>query len=222
MPITIQPHRKLIQRRSLLALLAVILLSIPVKLIAARLLVWDLDFVPVISRGRDFLHNGTFPAYGTLSSVAAYNMPLLVWLQIPLLTITKHVPTVLIGTQLIFNLLATIFLYRIGSRFFNGRIGLAAAALFTFSEIGISSAYTAWAQMLLPGFFIFTLYNLMQWAYSGRGWFLGGAIFLATAATMTHFSAILLYPVILVFGVITHARWSKRGLTAGIIGSLIL
>ena len=137
--------------------------SIGVKLVAAQLLVWEADYVPLLSRGTAWLDGGAFPAVGTLSSVAAFNLPFLVWLQLPALLLTRHVPTVLIGTQLAFNLLATLAVYRLGSDLIDERAGMIAALLFTYSQVGISSAYTAWAQLLLPGFCVFFVYCLYRW-----------------------------------------------------------
>jgi len=72
-----------------LALLALLLLSLPVKLASARLMPFDLDYAPVLRLGHEFLRGeGPFPVYGTLSSVAAYNWPMLPWLQMPALALT--------------------------------------------------------------------------------------------------------------------------------------
>lgn len=189
--------------------------SIGVKLVAAQLLVWEADYVPLLARGTAWLDGGAFPAVGTLSSVAAYNLPFLVWLQLPALLLTRHVPTVLIGTQLAFNLLATFATYRLGKEFFDERTGMIAALLFTYSQVGISSAYTAWAQLLLPGFCVFFVYCLYRWKVDGRARFVALTWLAATAAFMTHFSAVLLFGVLAALWPILRLPWNARGVAAG-------
>ena len=199
-----------------------ILASVGVKLAAAQLLAWEADYVPLLARGAAWLDGGAFPVVGTLSSVAAFNMPFLVWLQLPALALTRHVPTVLIGTQLAFNLLATVMLYRLARALIDERAGMIAALLFTYSQVGISSAYTAWAQLLLPGFFVFFLYCLYRWKSTGRDVYAALTWLLATAAFMTHFSAVLLYGVLLALWLLLHMPWRPRGLAAGLLLSALL
>ncbi|MXX50881.1 MAG: hypothetical protein F4243_07075 [Chloroflexi bacterium] len=192
-----------------------IVLSIGVKLVAAQLLVWEVDYVPLIARGTAWLDGGSFPVVGTLSSVAAYNLPFLVWLQLPALFLTRHVPTVLIATQLAFNLLATVATYRLGRELIDERAGMVAAALFTYSQVGISSAYTAWAQLLLPGFCVFFVYCLYRWKTDGSAGFVALTWLVATAAFMTHFSAVLFYGLLAALWLILRLPWNARGLLAG-------
>lgn len=206
----------------LLALAALLLLSLPVKLHAARDLVWELDYVPVVARGQAFFDGGPFPTYGTLSSVAAYNMPFLVWLQMPAMFFTRDVALILVGTQLAINLLATVLFYRAGAALFDRRAGLAAAGFFTFSLTGVSSAYTAWAQLLLPAFYILLLLLLWRWAAGGRARYLALAGAAATAAFMTHFAAVLLYPAAAAWALATRAPLSRRGLAGAALATLLL
>jgi hypothetical protein len=199
-------------------LILMMLLSLPIKLAAARNMQWDIDIVPVLSHSVEY----TVPPVGTLSSVAAYNMPLLVWLHAPALHLTHNPYLAMLLTLLCFNLLSTLAVYGIGASMFNPRVGLLAALLFTFSEVGISSAYTAWAQLLLPGFYALTFYCLWSWRKHEKGIYLALAGILATAAFMTHFSAILLYPALLVFAIVTRAKWQLRWLLGGTLVCLLL
>ena len=199
-----------------------ILASVIVKLVAAQLLAWEADYVPLISRGAAWLDGGAFPVVGTVSSVAAFNLPFLVWMQLPALVVTRHIPTVLVGTQLAFNMLATVALWRLGRELFDDRAGMAAALLFTFSEVGVSGAYTAWAQLLLPGFCALFVYCLFRWQVDGRARFVALSWLLATAAFMTHFSAVLLYGVLAAWWLILRPPWKARGLLAGVGASILM
>ncbi len=205
------------RRLNQILLLLILLLSAWVKLYAAQLLAWEADYVPLIALGQAWLDGGVFPAVGTLSSVAAYNMPFLVWMQIPALLFTRDVQMVLIATQLAFNLLGTWLMYRLGSRLFSPGAGLIAAALFTFSETGISSAYTAWAQLQLPVFTVAFAFCLYLWKTEGRPWQIASTWIIATAAFMTHFSAILLYGVLLIMWLLLRMPSNIRGLTVGLL-----
>ena len=209
-------------RQPLSYFLFLFLISLGVKLIASQLLVWEADYVPVIARGQAWLDGGAFPAVGTLSSVAAYNMPFLAWIQIPVMLFTRDVATILIVTQLIFNFIATWFVYRLSSEMFSPTAGLIGAALFTFSETGISSAYTAWAQMLLPGFYVIFVYCLYRWKTDSRTRYVALTCIIATAAFMTHFSAVLLYAIIVIFWLILRLPFNFKGLAIGLFISGLL
>ncbi len=202
-------------RHSWSLLLLIFCLSLPVKLIAAQNMVWDIDIVPVVARGQAWLEGGAFPVYGTLSSVAAYNMPFLVWLHLPALIITDDVQIAMLMTLLVFNAIGTLYCYLAGAALFQPRTGIIAAALFTFSEISVSSSYIAWAQLLLPVFFIAVFYHVWQWRIRAQGRHLALAGIFATAAFMTHFAAIMLFPAMLIVALVSRARWQWRSLLVG-------
>lgn len=208
---------------SILALLILALLaSIPLKLGGAQYMVWDMDILPVISRGAEFLTGGQFPAVGTLSSVAAYNMPLLVWLHLPALTLVEDPWLAMLLTQLSFNLISSCYAYLLGSLLFTRWVGLASALIFTFTETVIAGSFTAWAQFLLPGFGLMVMVHLWLWRLKESGVHLAVAGVLAVAAFMTHFAAIMLFPAMLAFAIFTGVRWQWRGLLAGIVMSFAL
>ncbi len=208
--------------RNRILLFAILLISAAVKLYASQLLAWEADYAPLIARGQNWLEGGPFPALGTLSSVAAYNMPFLVWMQIPALLFTRDAQVVLVGTQLAFNLLGTWLLFLLGSRIFSPGAGLIAAALFTFSETGISSAYTAWAQMQLPVFYVAFAYCLYLWKCEGRSWQVALSWIIGTAAFMTHFSAVLLYAALLLMWLLLRMPAPRRGLAVGLLVSAVM
>jgi len=194
-------------------------LSLPIKLAAANNIPWEIDIVPVLSRTVEY---GGLPPVGTLSSVAAYNMPMLQWLHAPALWLTGDAAISLVLTLLIFNWLGMLALFWVGSELFRPVAGLLAAALFAFSEVGVSSSYTAWAQLLLAGFYAMTFALLWAWRWYERGVFLALAGIVATAAFMTHFSAVLLYPAMLVFALLSRAKWQWRWLLAGMLVCVLM
>ena len=212
------PKRRLIP----IIFLLLLLLSAGLKLYAARLLAWEADYVPLITRGQAWLDGGAFPAVGTLSSVAAYNMPFLVWMQLPALLITRDVRFVLVATQLVFNLVGSAAIFRFGRALYNERAALMGATLFTFSEVSISGAYTAWAQLQLPIFFALFAFSLYLWLRDGRSWQLASCWIIATAAFMTHFSAVTLYAVLLLLWLLLRPSVDRRGLAVGLFVSMLM
>ena len=201
--------RKFLQEHGVL--LIILFISLPIKFATAQNMPWDIDFVPVVSRNVEYL----IPPVGTLSSVAAYNLPMLQWLHLPAQWLTGNVWWTIFLTLLTFNFLGTTALYALGVSMFNQRVGIVAAVLFTFSEVGISSSYTAWAQLLLPGFFAMVMLSLWLWIKHERGIYLAVAGIIATAAFMTHFSALLLYPAMLAVAIATRAKWQWGWLAIG-------
>jgi hypothetical protein len=203
--------------------LLVFLASLPLKLLLAQNMAWEIDYVPLIWRGWQFLQGGPFPAVGTLSSVAAYNMPFLVWMHLPALALTHHAALAMLLTMLVWNALTTAYLYALGRSMFRPSVGLLAVFLFSFSPSGISAAYTSWAQLLLPGFYIMTLYHLWQWSRTNRARHLTLCGVIALCAFMTHFSAIVLFPAMFIGALLLRARWSIKALVVGVvIGAVLL
>lgn len=201
------------------AIWLVILLSAPAKLIAAINMPWDIDIVPVVERNVQY----ALTPIGTLSSVAAYNLPMLEWIHLPAQWLTGNVWWTIVLTLMVFNALGTLAVYALSLDLFTDkRAALASAVFFTLSEVGISSAFTAWAQLLLPTYFALVTLCLWWWYQHERGRWLALAGILATAAFMTHFSALLLYPAMLVFALLVRAKWQWGWLMAGAIGILLM
>lgn len=191
--------------------LFILIISVPIKLATAQNMPWDIDIVPVVSRNVEYL----IPPVGTLSSVAAYNLPMLQWLHLPAQWLTGDVWWTIFFSMLTFNLLGTSALYGLGLSMFNKRVALVATVLFTFSEVSVSSSYTAWAQLLLPSFFAMLMLSLWLWIKCEQGFYLALAGVIATAAFMTHFSALLLYPAMLLVAILAGAKWQWRWLVIG-------
>ncbi|GAB5493699.1 MAG: hypothetical protein Phog2KO_39140 [Phototrophicaceae bacterium] len=191
--------------------LLILIISVPIKLATAQNMPWDIDIVPVVSRNVEYL----IPPVGTLSSVAAYNLPMLQWLHLPAQWLTGDVWWTIFLSMLTFNLLGTSALYGLGLSMFNKRVALVATVLFTFSEVSVSSSYTAWAQLLLPSFFAMLMLSLWLWIKHEEGFYLALAGVIATAAFMTHFTAVLLYPAMLVIAILAGAKWQWRWLMIG-------
>lgn len=176
---------------------------------------FDADYVPVVRLGWEWLNGGAFPVHGTLSSVAGYNMPFLVWLHLPMLSMTGDVRLTIVLTLMLFHLIGVACIYALGKEIANPRVAWLASALFTLSDTGITSTYNAWAQLLLPSFFAMLTLSLWRWAKYARGEYLAGAGVIAVSAFMNHFSAIMLFPMMLIFALFTRARWQWRGLLVG-------
>ncbi|MFQ3645986.1 MAG: hypothetical protein SNJ54_01205 [Anaerolineae bacterium] len=200
------------------------LVSAAFKLSLSDTIIFDYDIVPVVALGWEWLYNGgAFPAHGTLASVAAYNLPGLVWLHLPALMVTSSPWLAMVLTLLWFNMLGTFAAYALGRELSHPLGGAAAALLFTFSEGAIAATTTAWAQLLLPTFFVGVALCLFRWKRTGHGGWMLAAGLTALLAFMTHFSAVLLLPVMVVFWLLSGAvvRWRWLLLTAAMAGALL-
>jgi 4-amino-4-deoxy-L-arabinose transferase-like glycosyltransferase len=193
----------------------IILVSLLPKAYYSAQMPFDADFVPLIWWGWEWLNGGAFPAYGTLSSVGAYNFPMLVWLHLPALSLTYEAQSAVLATLLWLNVVGMACFYSTARHMFGAGAATCALLLFAFSETLITSAYTAWAQVLLPSGFACLTWVLWRWVRSGRARWLALSGVLATCLFMLHFSAILLYPCMLAFALFQRARWSWRGIIAG-------
>lgn len=200
------------------------LLSAAFKLSLSDTVIFDYDIVPVVALGWEWLHaGGPFPVHGTLASVAAYNLPGLVWLHLPALMVTSSPWLAMVLTLLWFNMLGTFAAYALGRELSDPLGGAAAALLFAFSEGAIAATTTAWAQLLLPTFFVGVALCLFRWRRTGHGGWMLAAGLIALLAFMTHFSAVLLLPVMIVFWLLSGAalRWRWLLLTAALAGALL-
>lgn len=201
---------------------AVWLLSAAVKIHLADTIVFDFDIVPVVSLPWNFVHGGAFPVVGTLSSVAAYNMPGLQWLHLPMMAITDAPFLTLLTTMLFLNMLGTAAVFALGHSMFNARVAFLAAAVFTFSETSFAATSVAWAQFVLPSLTALVVLCLWRWRIHRHGVWMLGAGLIAVLAFMTHFSAILLFPSMLMFALASGARWRWRWLLLGMCGAALM
>jgi hypothetical protein len=212
----IRDYNTLNTRRYLFPLVIVLLISLISKWHFAQWSVFDFDIVPVVSLGWRWLHGASdFPVFGTLSSVGAYNLPGLPWLHLPFLWLSNDPHLAIILTLTTFNLLGICAVWRLGSRLFAPHIGFASAVLFAFCDTSLAGSTIAWAQLLLPTFFIVVLWCLWEWRWTGKGYWLAWSGIVATFAFMVHFSAILLFPLMLLFALIMRPSWRWRGFLAG-------
>ena len=74
----------------------------------------------------------------------------------------------------------------------------------------------------MPGCYVMVAYLLFLWKSENRAWQAALTWILATAAFMTHFSSVLLFGVIAIVGLVMRLPLNRRGLLAGIVGSVIM
>jgi len=153
---------------------------------------WSADMVAVIKTVEQFSKHGVFPVKGILSSVAAYNMPGLVWLLLPASLIFSDPSWVSMATAIPLNLLAAFILYKLSSRLMHRNLALACAITYCLSPLTFEWSRSLWAQHYLGAFYIFIVYFLAGWAIDRKVCYGATAIVFIVYATMIHFSSLVL------------------------------
>jgi len=148
--------------------------------------------VAVIKTVEQFSKHGVFPVKGILSSVAAYNMPGLVWLLLPASLIFSDPSWVSMATAIPLNLLAAFILYKLSSRLMHRNLALACAITYCLSPLTFEWSRSLWAQHYLGAFYIFIVYFLAGWAIDRKVCYGATAIVFIVYATMIHFSSLVL------------------------------
>jgi hypothetical protein len=208
--------------RALPVLALVFLVSLPLRLLAAADMPFDMDYIPVLQIGWDALRTGSIPQHGTLSSVAAYNMPGLVWLYMPAQLVIADPFWVIFLTGTILSAITAYLAFVVGAQVANPWAGLAAATLVIFSDAGIAASYTAWAQVQMPLFGLWVVAALWAWHRTDRpGWLLV-AVAGATLGFMVHFSGIVLIPIIGLFALLLRKRLAWRAALAAALLALVM
>jgi len=211
-----------ITRRELLLFALLIAISLPIKLFISQQIPFDLDYVAVVANGRAWLDGGAFPATGTLSSVAAYNMPMLVWMYTPAQIFISDTSLSIIITGIIMSTCGTWAMWRVGTEMLTPFAGWGIAILFTFSETAMSSTYIAWAQVHLASWFALILWAMWRWVSREQGVYLALVGIFAVSTFMLHFASIMVLPIILISALAWRAKWQWRGLLIGTFICLLL
>lgn len=148
--------------------------------------------VAVIRTVEQFSKHGIFPVKGILSSVAAYNMPGLVWLLLPASLIFSDPRWIAMATAIPLNLAAAFVLYKLASRFMHEKLALACVITYCLSPLTVEWSRSLWAQQYLGAFYIVIAYFLAGWAIERKVCYGATAIVFIVYAAMIHFSSLVL------------------------------
>ena len=153
---------------------------------------WGADMVAVIKVAEQFSKNGIFPIKGILSSIAAYNMPGLVWLLLPASLVFCDPSHIAMATGIPLNILAAFILFKLASRSMHRNLAFACMIIYCLSPWTFQSSRSLWAQHYLGAFYIFIAYFLVKWAIDRKALYGQAALIFIVYATMIHFSAVIL------------------------------
>jgi len=153
---------------------------------------WSADMVAVIRTVEQFPKHGILPVKGILSSVAAYNMPGLVWLLLPASLIFSDPRWIAMATAIPLNLVSAFVLYRLASRMMHEKLALACVITYCLSPLTIEFSRSLWAQHYLGAFYIIIAYSLAEWAIERKICYGATAIIFIVYAAMIHFSSLVL------------------------------
>ena len=161
----------MIERHEKLLIVSLVVLALAVQL--PNVLVYGVGYDPaqVLYLAWDFIDEGIFPVHGILNSLGAYNPPFFVWLYLLPMMLTRDHGWVLTLPALSLHILAILILYRLGRRYFNPGLGLAAAALYAFSPLGLYFGNSSWAQGLLSPLYVLMVLFMSEWLLECKSWY---------------------------------------------------
>jgi 4-amino-4-deoxy-L-arabinose transferase-like glycosyltransferase len=191
------------------------LLIIAVVLIAAFLRLYRIsDYMTFLGdEGRDALVaynilHGKLTLLGPTASVGGFFLgPVYYYLISPFLLLFNYNPVGPAVMVAIFGIATVWLVYKIGSEFFNPRVGMFAAILYAVSPLVIAHSRSSWNPNIMPFFSLITLYFLFRglkkdsfWLILLSGVFLGITMqlhYLATFLGVIIFVYIFLYQILL-------------------------
>lgn len=212
----------MLKRLEKLAIVGVIILAVVAQLSYIPFYPVKFDQSQVLYLAWDFVAKGILPVHGILNSLRAYNPPFFVWLYLAPMMLTRNPSWVLILPALLLHVLALVVLYSLGRRYFGPRAGLAAAALYAFSERGLYFGHASWAQGLLAPSYVLIVFCLFRWLLEGNSWY--GVLLVPLAAWITglHWGGALAVGVLLLLPLLFRARLQPSRIIAGGLIALAL
>lgn len=162
--------------------------------------------------GRDVLVaynilHGNFTLLGPTASVGGFFLgPIYYYFMAPFLWLFNYDP---VGPAVMVGLFgtATVFLvYKVGSEFFDKRVGIMAATLYALSPVVIAYSRSSWNPNLMPFFSLLTLYILYKAIINNKAYLfvLCGILFGITM--QIHYLAIFLGAIIIAYVVFLTAK----------------
>lgn len=211
-----------VERYRAFLLTAVVLCAVTmqVSFVPARPLA--LDSSQVLYLASEFVGKGILPVHGILNSLRAYNPPFFVWLYLPPMLLAHDPSWVLVVPALFLHVLALIFIYALGRRYFGTKAGLTGAALYAFSEGGMYFGQSSWAQGLLPPLYVLFIFLLFQWLLGGKGWCVALLLPLASWTSGLHWAGLLLFAVLAALVLLFRPRIHAPSVVAGSLIALSL
>jgi 4-amino-4-deoxy-L-arabinose transferase-like glycosyltransferase len=180
------------------------------------------DQSQVLYLARDLAVKGDFPVHGILNSRRAYNPPFFVWLYLLPQILHCDPSLVLILPALVLHVVAIYLLYLLGLRYFNLKVGLAAAVLYAFSTRGLYFGHASWAQALLSPFYVLMTFFLYEWLLKGKAWYLTVLVPLAAWITGIHWGGALTLGVLFFIPFLFRPRFQGCQIVAGGLIALAL
>ena len=170
---------------------------------------------------RDFWAEGSFPVYGIVNSLRAFNPPFVIWLFLFPVLLVDHT-VVLILPALVLNSLALYTLFILGRRYLSVSAGIVAAAMYAFLPRGIYFGHSSWTTGLQPHLYIFMIYLLAEWLLERKKW--PPALLLPLASWMIgfHWGALITLGVIGGMALIHKGPVAWRPVLAGMLVAAVL
>ena len=202
--------------RDRVALTAVLLLALVLRLGAPGLVEFKTDEANLSVLALDMVHGRGIPLLGIDSSVGIRNAPVSVYvLAVPYLFTTN--PVVATAFIALLNVVAVGLLYWLARRYYGTLTALTAAILYAVAPWAVIFSRKIWAQDMLPPFILATISCSLLGFLEGKKWAQWCCLPLLAFTAQIHYGTFVLLPAL------TYLIWrSRRQLGRSFVVSLVV
>jgi len=195
-------NRRFPNGRTLLLLLLILIVGLLLGLQGWRSQIIYADMLRHVDNADRLLSHGKIPDSGVLTSYASYTPPGLTWFYVPgMLVFSDPRLYDLVGRALLYVLtVAGVFL--LARSYFGDGFGLLAAALYGFSELGLTALGVLYDRFALHCFCVWSVYWIVQWVNRKNAKYLSLALltFVAGIYTFPEMApAVFIFPAVWLF-----------------------
>ncbi len=203
-----------------LALLAIMLLAIGLRLGAPGIVEFKRDEANLSHLALDLVHGRSFPLLGINSSVGIRNAPINVYVMaIPYLI--SDDPTLATAFVALLNVIAVLLVYLLARRYYGSVAALSAALLYAASPWAVIFSRKIWAQDLLPMFILLTIGTGLLGFLEGKRWAQAIHLPLLAITGQLHYGAFILIPITLYLIIVGRKRLT-RAFAFSVIGMILV
>jgi 4-amino-4-deoxy-L-arabinose transferase-like glycosyltransferase len=199
-------------RPTTLLLIAILLLAVLLRIAWPGITEFKYDEATVARAALGLIHHGVWPTHGVTSSLGIPHPPLTAYLLAIPFALTRN-PALAAAFMGVLGVLAVWLTYLLGKRYFDERVGLIAALLFTISPWAAFYSRKLWSQNI-PAITLLFMLSLYALAVDRKPRALAGALITLGALTGLHLGGFAFVGV-LILTLLLHPHIFKPGDSPG-------